>query len=207
MGTYAEDVKECKDMMHKAAPLLKEMFKQIPGFYTDKVMIYPVEDVPVKICEHLDKNCGIDYYIVSEDRTKTVALAWRTERFYKSRHRNPTVYNAFSLREKRGNDFSNEENCEIAKRRKAMELGLVRPDYTAQLIYDPEDGNELLCLAIAKGDDVIKAHDQGLYRICDKNNINKDVYMHDVYWDKMKEHGYAVYDWYAKDKYRGIYVP
>ena len=193
--------------MHKAAPILKELFLQIPDLFYSNIMIYPVEDQPGRICNHLDKNCGIDYLIVSDDENRTVGLAWRTGRFWKRRHFESTVYNAFSLREKRNNEFSKEENCEIVKRRKAKELDLMRPEFTAQAHYDPQDDDELLSIAIAKTDDIIKAHDEGLYRICDKNNNNKEVFMHDVQWEKMKEAGYEVYDWYGKEKYRGLYEP
>ena len=206
-GNVDEDMEESKRMMHKTAPILKELFLQIPDLFNDNIMIYPVEDQPGNVCNLLDKTCGIDYLVVNEGKNKAVGLAWRTGRFWKRRHNSSTVYNGFSLREKRGNEFSNENNCEISKRRVSAELDLLRPKYTAQVHYDPDDNDELLSLAIAKTDDIIEAHDRGFFRICNKNNTEKEVFMHDVQWERMKQAGYPIYDWYAKDKYRGLYEP
>ena len=204
-GNFQDDIIESKRIMYKSAPILKELFLQIPDLFYGDIMIYPVEDQPGRICNHLDKDCGIDYLVVDESNNRTVGLAWRTGRFWKRKHYGSTVYNAFSLREKRNNKFSKEENCEIVKRRISKDFDLLRPTYTAQMHYDPDDGDELLSLAIAKTDDIIEAHDKGFYRLCDKFNQDKEVVMHDVQWEKMKEFGYKVYDWYAKDKYKGLY--
>ena len=204
---YEQDIEESKRIMRKAAPIIKELFSQVPGLFEGNILIQPIEDQKSRICKYLDKSCGIDYLIMDEGNNRAVGLAWRTGRFWKNRHRGSTVYNAFSLRKKRNNEFSKEDNCEISKRRMAMKLGLIRPEFTAQAHYDPDNDDELLSVAIAKTDDVIKAYDEGLYRICNKNNVNKDVFMHDVQWEAMKQAGYPVYDWYAEDKYKGLYEP
>lgn len=204
-GNFEDDINESKRIMYKSAPILKQLFMQIPNLFNGNIMIYPVEDQPGKVCNHLDKSCGIDYLVVDGDRNRTVGLAWRTGRFWKSRHYGSIVYNAFSLRERRNNSFSKEDRCEISKRRISKEFDLLRPTYTAQMHYDPENDNELLSLAIAKTDDIIEAHDRGFYRLCDKHNTDKEVIMHDVQWEKMKQFGYEVYDWYAKNKYKGLY--
>ena len=204
---YQDDMIEGKKIMHKAAPILKQLFAQVPNLFEKDVKIYPVEDQPGNVCNIMDKTCGIDYLIVSNDKSKAVGLAWRTNRFWKARHRKSIVYNGFSLRQKRDNQYSKEENCEIQKRRTAIELGLMRPEFTAQADYDPDDDDEILCVAIARTDDIIEAYNKGMYRICDKNRTKNDVFMHDVQWERMKQAGYPVYDWYAKDKYKGLYEP
>ena len=182
-------------MAHAAAPKLKELLLQVPDlFTTNKLLIYPVEDQDGEIFKHLDRKCGIDYFVVSENDDRTIGLAWRAVKYDRSRFKG-RVWNAFSIREKRNTSLS-EENCELYKRKKAINLGLIYPQFTAQVHYDPSNNNELLSLAVARTEDVYNAFDEGLFRECNPNAVDKEVYFYDVLWDKMKQHGYAVYDWY-----------
>jgi len=207
MDDYKQDLKEGARIMRKAAPILKDLFLQT-NLFTSNVLIQPIEEQrDSKVCKLLDNCCGIDYIVFDDTQTRAVGLAWRTNRFWKARHYKSIVYNGFSLRQRRDNQYSKEENCEIQKRQTAIELGLMRPEFTAQADYDPDDDDEILCVAIARTDDVIDAHNKGMYRICDKNRTKNDVFMHDVQWEAMKQAGYPVYDWYAKDKYKGLYEP
>jgi len=180
-----------------------ELFQQIPGLFgKQKLVIHPVEGVNEDTCKLLDKSCGIDYFISTEDGNKTVSFAWRSVGSTVERCRNEGVYNAFSLRKKRNNDQSKAENCEIEKRLYAMKHGLVYPLYTVEAYVL---NGRLLSVAVAKTEDVFNAYMNLPIRNCDPHSKNKEVFFWDVSWKIMKDNGYKVYDWYYNDKCKRTY--
>lgn len=198
MSDFWQDANDSVRIAHVAAPILKDLFMKIPGlFETNDLSIFPVEDVDIKILQHLDRNCGIDYFVASKSDNRTIGLAWRAIRYDRSKYHG-RVWNAFSVREKRSTS-PDEKNCELYKRKSAIKLGLIYPQYTAQAHFDPSNNDTLLSLAIARTSDVYEAFDKGLYRVCDPNNKDKEVFFYDVQWRKMKENGYKIYDWYKDD--------
>jgi len=199
MSSVEQDKNESQRMAYKSGPLIKELFMQVPElFVKNDLIIYPVEKNQQEILKQLDYTCGIDYYVISKSSGAGVSLSWRAIKYKKTQYPNRGVYNAFSLRQKRNNGTP-EEKCELYKRKHSIQLGSTSPDYMAQLHYDPLDNDSLLSLAIAKTKDVYEAFDKGLYRECNPNNKNKEVYFFDVFWKKMKENGYKVYDWYRDE--------
>lgn len=200
MDDISKDMDESQRIAQMAGPKIKELFMQIPNlFVNNDLLIYPVENQKINILKQLDKSSGIDYYVVSKSANRTVALAWRAIKCKYTQYPNNGVYNAFSIRQKR-NKIHSEENCELNKRTDAIKFGLVYPEFTAQAHYDPLDNDSLLSLAIARTSDIYEAFNKGLYRVCNPNGKNKEVFFYDVFWCKMKENGYNVYDWYRDPK-------
>ena len=207
MSDFREDFRESGRIARLAAPHIKELFMQIPYlFTTNDLKIYTVEnddELGCPSCKVLDKICGIDYLVVSETDNRVIGMAWRAVKFLRSKYPDNEVYNGFSVRQKR--DTTKEEaRCEMRKRENQIMLGTIFPTYTVQAHYDPSD-DTLLSLALARTTDIYQALYDGLYRVCNPHGKNKEVYFYDVLWDKMKDAGYVVYDWYKDDSCRGYF--
>ena len=178
------------------------LFKQLPFFKDEELVIYPIEDIEEPIFKLLDRKCGIDYFITNKDGTKAISFAWRAGNTTPERCRKYGVYNAFSLRQKRNKDSSKEENCEIAKRMYSIDHGLIYPLYTVEACFIDET---LISLGMAKTTDVYHAFGHCPKRNCDPFGKNKEVFFYGLSWQIMMEHGYRVYTWYFNDKCKRTY--
>ena len=203
MSSFKDDLGWSGVCMEIAHDKIIELFQQIPDLFGNrKLVIHPVEGIKENTCILLDKNCGIDYFISTEDGNKTVSFAWRAVNSTVERCRNEGVYNAFSLRKKRNNSQSKTENCEIEKRLYAIEHRLVYPLFTVEAYVL---NGRLLSVAVARTEDVFDAYKNLPIRNCDPYSKNKEVFFLDVSWKIMKDNGYTVYDWYYNDKCKQTY--
>ena len=203
MRTFENDLAWSKECMRIASETIKSLFRQIPDLFgNEKLLIYSIEGVDSKIFQQLDRKCGIDYFITNEEGDKAASFAWRAVNSTPERCRDEGVYNAFSLREKRNNEYSKQESCEIAKRVYAIERKLIYPLFTVEAYFIDK---ALLSVAIARTEDVFDAYVNCPVRNCDPWSKNKEVFFYDVSWEIMKQHGYTVYDWYLNDKCKKTY--
>lgn len=194
---FNKDLKGSQKFFAICEPMIRKQLEELTGKSFGKdVYVYPVEKQITERDKYLDCKCGIDYEFRNVKTNEPVAtLSWRATVCRYTGFKEKGVFNAFSLRERRNNGTPR-ENCELFKRQAALENNSLYPDYMAQVLYDPLDGDSLLSLATAQMKDILEAYNKGYYRDCDPENENKQVYMKDVSWKLMWWAGYKFPAWF-----------
>jgi len=182
------DLEKSSKVVPNSLPILKQMFKD------NNLKIYRVENKKEIVCDMLDQQCGIDYFIM-KSKGSTYGLAWRCQ--WIDNNRKP--YNTFTVRKERESGVS----TEYTKRKEARENKSIYPYYVAHA-YANKQTNDILSLAITTTDDELDFIDNE--NICKTEKISYDdkgwAKFIIIDWADMALYGYNITR-YEKD--RGIF--
>lgn len=152
--------------------------------------VHRVEGLDDKICQMIDRVCGVDWFQVYEDKKLVQGIATRTQ-VIKDGYK---PYNSFTTRK----EIASGNLTEYHKRKYAIDHGGVYPYLQLQLYVDECD--EPISLAIAKTVDIIDFIDNG-YAFVKHTGVNQrdpaEFYV--CRWDSMILKGYHVEIWQKEE--------
>ena len=133
-----DDMRMSEAVMKKASPIIRQMFENY------NINILQVEYKNEEVCNHLDKTCGIDYFVVHTTTGLTHGVAWRAQKVH------DTPYDTFTVRKSRKSGAP----TEYEKRKRAIEKNGIYPYYVMQCYVDEVTG-DILSMALTTTKDII----------------------------------------------------
>ena len=177
-----EDLEQSKKIVHKAAPILHDIFDN----NIHKYLFYTVEGRDDNISKILDQNAGVDYILKRDKDGQLFGIASRTQSITRRR------YDTFTIRKARASGAP----TEFDKMRKAAREEAFYPKWRMHIYYD-KDTENIVSLAIAKSMDIL---DFILAGYADTNFTGRgQVGQSEFYvvpWTQMNELGYEIYTYH-----------